>query len=620
MDNEEKEKYLKAYYENEANANKHMSFANAIAGVYMLIIWIFYLTGFFKIHSDITLVLINIAFPVAVLVLWTPLIYVFWFKDILKKPNYKLFVLFSFAIVVAALNAILPKHTAIAWALCIIMTNHYYNPKLGIVIFVTAIVASLISMYASMFVGEFDANLLLGNEVLENGSYLYADGPAGRYKMLHELILQGQNRYLDSLIFYYLPRVVLLGLVFFVSYALNIRTYKLLVNEIEVNSEQEKTKTELDVAKDIQLATLPSEIITSEDIEIIGELKAAKEVGGDFYDYFNIDDDHVGIVIGDVSGKGIPAAMFMMKTITCFKNFVRKNKTPAEILREVNRSIYDRNNSQMFVTCFLAILDKRNGELKFANAGHNPPVVGSNHNFRYLKCENGFILGGLEEAIVKDEQITLQPGEYLTLYTDGITEARNKKGEFFGEDRLIETVNKKDYTCLVELNYSIKDEVLNFVGDARQSDDITLITLKYHGDRYYYAEKVCDATKENIPVMLDFVKKYCEKHKFQEDFSANLLVVGDELFSNIVKYGYKNQGGELFTRLLYNQDKKEFVLTVIDKAPAFNQLEVDNHVIEGDAKSQKIGGLGILIVKKIMSEYAYDRINGKNILVLRKKF
>ena len=620
MDNIEREKYLKAYYDNEANANKHMSLANAFTGIYMIVIWIFYLTGFFKIHSTLTMVLVNITFPASILILLSPLLYAFVLKDKLRKPNYKFFVLFSFIVVIGVLNAILPKHTAIAWALCIIMTNHYFNPKVGLSVFIAALGLSLISMYASMFVGEFDANLLLGNEVLENASYVYADGPEGRYQMLHQLILEGHNRYLDSLIFYYLPRAVLLTLIFFVSNALNRRTYQLLVSEIYVNSEQEKTKTELEVAKEIQLNTLPTEIKTSKDIEIVGELKAAKEVGGDFYDYFNIDEDHTAVVIGDVSGKGVPAAMFMMKTITCFKNFTRKGMTPSGILKEVNKSIYENNYSQMFVTCFLAILNKKTGHLVYANAGHNPPVIGSNGRFHYLKCNAGFVLGGLADAFVKDEETTLEAGESITLYTDGVTEARNKKGEFYGEDRLIKTLNGKDFTCLVELHHAIKDDVASFVLDAPQADDITIVTLQYRGDNYTYAEKKFNGIMDNVPKMLDFIKDFCEKENIKKDFSSSLLVVGDELFSNIIKYGYENKGGDLFVRLLFNVDKQEFVFTIIDRAPAFNQLEVDKPMVGDDVLKQEVGGLGILIVKKIMTQYAYDYINGKNILVLRKKF
>ena len=475
-------------------------------------------------------------------------------------------------------------------------------------------------MYGSMFVGEFDPNLLLGNEAIKDGHSLYAEGPQARYDMLSQLVNLGYNRYIECIFDYFLPRAFILFIVFFVSFALNKRTYKLLTSEINVNTEQQKTKTELEVAKEIQLATLPSEIETSKDIEIVAELRAAKEVGGDFYDYFKIDKDHTAIVIGDISGKGIPAAMFMMKTITCFRNHVGPNKKPSEILKQMNATLSDHNHSQMFVTCFLAILNEKTGELEFANAGHNPPIIGSNLKYRFLKCKSGFVLGAFENAIVEDEKVTLENGESIMLYTDGITEARNDKGEFYGEKRFLDLLNARDYTCLVETHHALKDDIEKFINGENQSDDITIITLKYHGDECFYVENRFDAKMDNVPGALDFVANFCDKYKLSEEFKNNLLVVADELYSNIVKYGYQNNGGEIFSRLLFNKDKNEFALTVIDRAPAFNQLEINNSPLEGDPQDKKVGGLGILIVKKIMSQYAYDRINNKNILVLKKKF
>ena len=523
----ERKKYLEAYYDNEADANKQMSLANAAAAIYMLAIWIFYLTGFFKTHSEITVILINIFFPIGILTLLTPLLYAFKFKNQLRKPNYKYFVLYSFVFVIAVLNVILPKHSAIAWALCILMTNHYYNPKVGLVVFIAVIVSSFGAMFGGMFVGEFDANLLFGNEIMEtiNTQEIYANGPAGRFEMLNKLYAMGNgffdldyNRYLGSVVFYFLPRAVILALVFLVSMALNKRTYKLLISEIHVNSEQAKTKTELEVAKEIQLATLPSEIATSKDVEIVAELKAAKEVGGDFYDYFKIDDDHTAIVIGDISGKGVPAAMFMMKTITCFKNFVAPNKKPSQILKEVNATLYDNNHMNMFVTCFLAILNKRTGELEFANAGHNPPIIGSNFKYRYLKCNPGFVLGGLKDAFVVDEKITLEHGESITLYTDGVTEARNEIGGFYGEERFLNFFNSREFTCLVEIHHALKDDIAKFTDNYEQSDDITVISMKYQGDDCVYLEKSFDAKIENIPEALKVVEQFCEEQKVDIEF------------------------------------------------------------------------------------------------------
>ena len=629
MTDTERQKYLEAYYDNEADANKQMSYANAAAAAYMLVIWIFYLTGFFKVFSTTTLILINVLFPIGILVLLSPLLYAFKFKDHLRKPRYKYFVLYSFIFVIGALNVILPKHSAIAWALCILMTNHYYNPTVGLKVFISVIIASLIAMFGGMFVGEFDANLLFGNEIMQtiNTQEIYANGVGARFEMLNKLYSMGSgffdldyNRYLGSVVFYFLPRGVILFLVFLVSHALNKRTYKLLVSEIQVNSEQAKAKTELEVAKEIQLATLPNEIASTKDVEIVAELRAAKEVGGDFYDYFQIDDDHTAIVIGDISGKGVPAAMFMMKTITCFKNFVAPNKTPSQILKEVNAALYDNNHLQMFVTCFFAIVNKKTGELEFANAGHNPPVIGTNFNYEFLKCKTGFVLGGLQDAFVFDEKITLKHGESITLYTDGVTEARNEKGDFYGEERLLKLFNSRDFTCLVEVHHSLRDDMAKFTDNYEQSDDITVISMKFQGDDCVVKTNCFDAKLENIPSGLTFVDEFCSSENIPVEFKNNLLVVADELYSNIVKYGYENNGGDVFTRLWFNRDKNEFVITIIDKAPAFNQLEVNNNPLEGNVEDMRIGGLGILIVKKIMSEYAYDRINNKNILVLRKRF
>ena len=216
-------------------------------------------------------------------------------------------------------------------------------------------------------------------------------------------------------------------------------------------------------------------------MEILCELNAANEVGGDLYDYLDIDENHVAVLIGDVSGKGVPAAMFMMKTITAFRAFATKEKSPAEILKEVNDAIHDGNKSFLFVTCLLAILDKRDGKLVYANAGHNPPVIGQTGNYRYLKCESGLVLGCMETTFVEDEELYLKPGESITLYTDGITEARNPEGDFFGEERFLALMNDREYASVSEIYQAIKDGIAEFVSDAPQSDDITFLTMKYLG-------------------------------------------------------------------------------------------------------------------------------------------
>ena len=312
--------------------------------------------------------------------------------------------------------------------------------------------------------------------------------------------------------------------------------------------------------------------------------------------------------------------MFMMKTITSFRDFAVGNKTPSQILKEVNASIYKGNKSSLFVTCFLAILDKKTGHVVYANAGHNHPLVGYNENYKYLKCNHGILLGVFPNVNIKDEELTLKPGDSITLYTDGITEARNSEGDFFGEERLLNVMNKHGYTCVVEIHHSIKEQIAAFVKDAPQSDDITFVTLKYRGNSYSFKEKTFDAKKENTLTILSFINDFADEHQFPEDFKNKMVIVGDELISNIINHGYENKGGDIFIRLLFDEDNKEFSFTIIDKAKEFNQLSVNNQGLSGDIKEQPIGGLGIMIVKKIMDECAYDRINGKNILVLKKRF
>jgi len=607
--------YRKAYQENEADANRHMSFVNAAAGVLAIIIWILYAAKIFTI-PDYFYTTVCILFPVIALLMFTPLFMVK--TELVRKPWYKYFILFSLLIVIIALNITIPKHSLLFWPFAVLIANHYYNPRMGRIIFVVTIVAMLFCLYAGMFFGEFDENLFGGGVVMPDGSVGTVETFEERVKLLDDLRKAGNNRYIKVLVFYYFPRAMIVTLFFMVSNLLNRRTYKLLDKEIRIHDEQEKAKTELGVAKEIQMNTLPEGIVDSREVEIIGELKAAKEVGGDLYDYLTIDENYVAALVGDVSGKGVPAAMFMMKTITSFRDFAAPGKSPSQILREVNAAIYNGNKKSMFVTCFLAILDKRNGKVVYANAGHNPPIIGSNGHFSYLKSNAGLMLGCFKDSFLKDEEITLKPGESISLYTDGITEARNAAGEFFGEERLLNVFNRRAYNCAVELHHSVKEEIHSFVKEAPQSDDITIVTMKYQGDKYSYEEKEFDARKENVSDMLSFIKSFCEKHNFPEDFRNKLTIVGDELLSNIVNHGYENKGGKIYVHLSLDEEEHQFALTVIDGAKAFNQLQVDNPEVGTDPTTQPIGGLGIMIVKKIMTEYAYDRINEKNVLVLKK--
>ena len=619
-----KKEYLKAYYNNEYDANRQMAFALLFAAALMFIIWMGYLFKLF-IVTDVGYILINITFPVMVMFLITPVLYLKTEKY--KKPRFKYFLLFNLVFVMGVFNIIIPKHAIIGWGICIVLVNHYYNPKLGQIIFGVTAVSMLVCMYAAMFLGEFDPNLMTG-EVEDAAGIIhsaflpntYPDTPAGRYEYLKALKEIGMNRYLTTFIFYYLGRIICLSVLFFVSNSLNKRTYKLLLDEIKVNSDHEKFNTELEVAERLQIQTLPKSIISSRKVEIQAELRAARVVGGDFYDYFRLDQDNIAFVIGDVSGKGVGAAMFMMKSITCLNDFASIKRSPAETLKLVNKQLYKGNDSSVFVTCLYAIINTQTGLVRFSNAGHLPPIVGSNKNYHYLKCRNGFILGGMEEAFVCDEEFYLKPGEQVTLYTDGITEAQNVIKELYGNERLINTFNKRDYASLLDLHKELKKDLSEFTKDAVQSDDITYITLKYNGVNCDFHEIKATASQDELRGMMDEIGDFASRNDVTPKVISNLKVISDELISNIIKFAYEeNEEGSILIRLLCNHDTKELTMTIMDEGKEFNPFEGEREKISGNLEDIQEGGLGILIVKKLVNNYAYDRINNKNVVYLNIK-
>ena len=621
MQKTERDRYLEAYYENEYNANKEMSYALAFAGILIAVIWIMYLIpGIFNVTPQARLITC-IALPVVILLFWEPILTIkFGFHH---RPGFKYFIIGEFIFAIAILNIIIPKHAIIGWALCIVLTNHYYNPKICKITYLITLIAMLLCIYAAMFLGEYDPNLLMGEAEVKPGiihtftnyDITFADNPKGRFEYLHYLKEIGYNRYWSVFIFYYFARALILTIIFFVCNGLNKRTYNLLVDEIKVGASLATQSSELELAGKIQLSVLPDAFESNKDVEITAILKPTKEVGGDFYDYYKIDDNHVAILIADVSGKGMPAAMFMMKAITCFKNFIDTSLSPKEILAKVNASVYNGNVNDMFLTCFLGILDIETGVLTYANAGHNPPIIGHNFSFQYLKCNSGFILGGFEDVFVCDEQIKLEPGDSITLYTDGITEARNEKGEFFQEERLLNIFNSKEYDSIFELQSDLKDELIEFRGKAPQSDDITILTLKYRGDEIIRKEIEVLSRIENLDKINQLVDEVLEENDILY-VNAKTKVVIDEIYSNISKFAYTDEG-KVYFRVTYNLVKKELTLTFIDSGVEFDPLNVEEDILGDDYMNKEVGGLGIIIVKQMCSKTMYYRLNGKNILNLK---
>lgn len=267
--------------------------------------------------------------------------------------------------------------------------------------------------------------------------------------------------------------------------SLSKKTVDYIAQITEITAEKNRIGTELALATRIQADMLPNifpAFPERKEFDIFATMDPAKEVGGDFYDFFLIDDTHLGIVMADVSGKGVPAALFMMISKILVQNYAMTGKSPAEVLKAVNDQICANNREEMFVTVWLGILDTETGKIVAANAGHEYPVLMQpGGNFEIIKDKHGFVIGGMEGMKYKEYELQLTPGSKLFLYTDGVPEATSSENELFGTERMLAALNEDIAASPEELLKNVRRAVDGFVKDAEQFDDLTMLGLEYKG-------------------------------------------------------------------------------------------------------------------------------------------
>ena len=260
------------------------------------------------------------------------------------------------------------------------------------------------------------------------------------------------------------------------------------VDEIEtITSEKQRIESELDMARRIQLSMMPNlfpPFPERKEFYLHAYVDPAREVGGDFYDYFFIDDDHLCLVIADVSGKGVPAALFMMAAKIILKSSAMQGKSPAEILTATNRAICENNPQDMFVTVWLGVLELSTGNLTAVNAGHEYPAVKrADGRFEVIKTKHSLFIGGMDDVTYKEYELDLKPGDKIFVYTDGLPEATDSAGEMFGMDRMTDALNEYLDEKPRPLIEGMRESVNKFVKDAEQFDDITMMCLEYAGKK-----------------------------------------------------------------------------------------------------------------------------------------
>ena len=379
---------------------------------------------------------------------------------------------------------------------------------------------------------------------------------------------------------------------------------------------------ELEYAKQIQLSALPTNFPTGKDYNIYAQMIAAKEVGGDFYDFYKLNDNTIAFLVADVSGKGIPAAMFMMTAKTIIKDLAESGLSVNEIFTRANAKLCENNESGMFVTAWMGILDIPSGKLQFANAGHNPPLLKrADGSFEYLKTRAGFVLAGMDGIRYRAGEITLTEGDRLFLYTDGVTEATDINNQLYGETRLLEFMNKNLTLQATKLLPQLKMDIDQFVGEAPQFDDITMLIFDYkfkQGEEQMF-NKTFPAQTDALTDVLAFVEQKLETFGCSTKLQIAISVAIEEVFVNVSRYAYADGNGNVQLNINFDQQSRNVTFQMIDSGVAFDPLNKPDPDISLSAEQRDIGGLGIFITKKTMDSVTYAYENCQNILTMTKK-
>lgn len=388
-----------------------------------------------------------------------------------------------------------------------------------------------------------------------------------------------------------------------------VNTLKRYIKEAD-----ERIDKELEFARQIQHSALPSVFPpypNRTDFDIFAQMHAAKEVGGDFYDFYLLGKEKLAFLIADVSGKGIPAAMFMMTAKTLIKSLVESGIEPSEAFAKANNKLCENNEAGMFVTAWLGILDLSTGLLKYVNAGHNPPLIKRNRGyFEYLCSKPNFLLAGMENIKYKANEIQLSPGDEIFLYTDGVTEAADISNKLFGSDRLLESLNENNNLSVSQLCNKVKSDVDRFIDNALQIDDITMLAVKMN---YILIDDsiVVSPDTDSMNMVYNFIDNKLKGFSLDKSISNKIKLVADEIYSNIIFYS-----GATRAKINFCKTDKGVFLTFYDNGKAYNPLDAQNPDTTLNAEDRDAGGLGIYIVKKTASRIDYSNKDGFNILTI----
>jgi sigma-B regulation protein RsbU (phosphoserine phosphatase) len=397
-----------------------------------------------------------------------------------------------------------------------------------------------------------------------------------------------------------------------------------------IRGHKERMEEELRVGHDLQLSMVPRTFPAfpkRDDISVYATLRPARELGGDFYDFFFVDADHLFFCVGDVSDKGVPAALFMAAARTLIRARSADHPSPASLVTYVNAELARDNDACLFVTLFAGQLDTTNGDLVYTNAGHDPPYVrGVDGSLQRLEERHGPLAGAAPGVVYGESRRRLALGDVLVAFTDGVTEARDASARFFSEERAAEAVRTSGDMSAAAVVDRLVSAVEAFTGQAEQADDITILALQFRPPSHV---AVLDADLppvetvviHNRPADLEAVEavldRLAERARVPSDTMSQVRVVCDEVLANVIAHGFPDEA-EHEIEVSVAMGGRRLVLTVSDDGVPFDPLTVPPPDTSQPLEQRPIGGLGIHLVRHLVDEVAYERRGDRNVLTLVK--